>query len=123
MSPEQLMQNRKDRELQNYLSAPGGSSADWGPQHDGLTGYLWDYTGPVSDDWHNSGGLLIIAPNLETAREAWAQYAKDKKLGDATATDRAPDVEMRGIQTLWIPEGQDQVGDAFVFVFPDAGCC
>lgn len=91
--------------------------------------YLWYSVSDLTDSYHSSGGLVVVAPTLERAREliaepyclgAWHGSAghdcnghPQRSRSDCEAMTEAPDVVMAlaGEQ----PE--------HVYIFPDAGCC
>ena len=73
--------------------------------------YIWDYTSPVSTEYHDAGGLLIVAESLTAARHQWSKYAADWDIGEAVLSD--PDHTF--------PTSQD--AEPQVMVFVDAGCC
>ena len=75
--------------------------------------HVWERTGPVSNSWHDYGGLLIVAWNIDEARELWKAYAADRKLDNGDAAEEAPD---HIFNTR--PDAAPQI-----IVFPDQGCC
>ena len=75
--------------------------------------YIWNYTSPVSTEYHDGGGLLIVADSLEDARDQWSKYAADQDLSDEEAVLSDPDHVF--------PTSQD--AEPQVMVFLDAGCC
>lgn len=81
--------------------------------------FIWDFTSPVTGRYHPEGGLLIVAKDLDEAREAWSKHVDSThddpwgKIPDKTATDDKPD--------FTYPTSPDE--DENVIVFPDSGCC
>ena len=77
--------------------------------------YIWIYVDPVSTQWHNGGGVMIAASNLDDAREQWKAYSRDEGLGSSGAVSGMPD-RMYRLDPLssYVKE---------VLVFEDAGCC
>lgn len=73
--------------------------------------YIWQWVGPVSANWHNEGGLLIVTAG--DPLEAWRSSSDYVKFGDEEADLSKPD---------WVIEVADETPDK-VYVFPDAGCC
>lgn len=69
--------------------------------------YVWDYTSPVNDSYHDGGGVLIVAPTLERARALWD--------GDPKALTADPDYSWPTVDTY--------TGPTKVIIFPDQGCC
>ena len=64
--------------------------------------FVWERLSEVTDNWHDEGGLLIIAPSLARAREL-----------HSAVRSNLPDVVY--------PLASDP--EEHVYVFPDAGCC
>ena len=75
--------------------------------------YIWEYTGPVSNRWHDGGGLVIVAPTLDRAKTMWAEHCHRLGIGDSEAADTAPDYMM----------GTSPIEPERIWVFPDSGCC
>lgn len=69
--------------------------------------YIWEDVDPISSNYHDGGGLAIIAANLDRARELWAEQG----YGDG-ATKGAPD------HAFTVGKADERV-----IRFPDAGCC
>ena len=83
--------------------------------------YIWKDADCITHRWHNSGGLLIVAPSIERARELWLANPPYNPYGDlpdtepplgSTATDPDPDIVL-----------PTSSADELVVVFPDSGCC
>ena len=80
--------------------------------------FIWKDTDPVSANYHDGGGLLIIASDLIRAREVWSEYVDKltsvwEKFEDKSATDADPD-------HVYFTEPDTE---ETVLVFPDSGCC
>jgi hypothetical protein len=69
--------------------------------------FIWERVAGVTDSWHDEGGLTVIAPTLERARELI-----ENECQGCTADKMPPDLEICC-----------DPSDEQVFVFPDAGCC
>jgi len=67
--------------------------------------FIWDYVSNLTDSYHSSGGLVVIADNLQDAKILAME--QDVKFDDETPT---------------VYELKDTVEDE-VYIFPDAGCC
>lgn len=79
--------------------------------------FIWKDTYPVTNSYHDPGGLLVIASDLIRARELWSEYV-DKldewdKFEDKSATDNDP-------SHVYFT---DPDTEETVLVFPDSGCC
>ncbi len=73
------------------------------------TMFVWDSVGGLTNNYHDGGGTVVIADNLEVARQLLV------KNGVAEASDvhtQAPNY------TASVVSDEDKV-----FIFPDAGCC
>jgi hypothetical protein len=69
--------------------------------------FIWSYVENLTNSYHSSGGLVVIADNLQDAKILAME--KDVKF----VGDEQPDVyELKDL------EYKDDV-----FIFPDAGCC
>ena len=73
-----------------------------------MNAYIWYNTGPISGNYHDGGGLLIVAPDIDRARELWQEDF------GGIAADDDPDLTLR----LADPDEFERV-----VTFPDAGCC
>ena len=67
--------------------------------------FIWNIVAYLTNNYHSSGGLVVIADNLEDAKILAME--KDVKFDDETPT---------------VYELKDIVEDK-VYIFPDAGCC
>lgn len=76
--------------------------------------YIWGWTKPVSINYHPEGGLLIIAADIEAARELWAAHCVRVTL-EPGAADADPDLTYHLDPAATVEPG--------VMTFPDAGCC
>lgn len=65
--------------------------------------YIWEYVKHLTDNWHHGGGCVVIAKNLEEAR----QKLPEKCEAQTTEPDFTKDID----------------AEEMVFIFPDAGCC
>lgn len=67
--------------------------------------YIWENVGKLTDEYHDGGAFVAIAPTLDAAREA-------SPIGCSARTDE--------------PTAQYTLADSEAprsFVFPDSGCC
>ena len=67
--------------------------------------FIWNIVADLTNNYHSSGGLVVIADNLEDAKILAME--QDVKFDDETPT---------------VYELKDTVEDE-VYIFPDAGCC
>jgi len=70
--------------------------------------FIWNHVSNLTDSYHSSGGLVVIADNLEDAKILAME--KGVKFND----------NMDELSTVY--ELKDIVEDK-VYIFPDAGCC
>lgn len=75
--------------------------------------YVWVCVAPVADRYHDSGGVLVAARDLQEARALWRDYATEEELDHLDALDEKPDFEWHGAKAK---KGE-------IVVFPDSGCC
>ena len=75
--------------------------------------YVWVCVAPVADRYHDSGGVLVAARDLQEARALWRDYATEEGLDRPDALDEKPDFEWHGVKAK---KGE-------IVVFPDSGCC
>ena len=79
--------------------------------------FIWNDTDPVSSNYHDDGGLLIIASDLIRARELWSEYVDNLdewgKFEDKSAAHDDPN------HTYFTDPDTEET----VLVFPDSGCC
>lgn len=80
--------------------------------------YLWTDTAPVSDHYHDGGGLLIIAYDIEAARALWLSGEVEKQF-PTDSDDREAATENLPARVWQVPSGTTPE----VFTFPDSGCC
>lgn len=71
--------------------------------------FVWEYVGKVSDNYHEEGGLLVVAHNEERAKELitaepYVNVTEDD-WKDVIIIDALPGEKER------------------LITFPDAGCC
>ncbi len=71
--------------------------------------FVWESVSGLTEQYHDGGGVLVIAGSLELARELLAKSVPDPKACDAL-TD-PPDFTA------------PVVAEDRVTIFPDAGCC
>lgn len=67
--------------------------------------YVWESVGGVSDSYHDGGGVVVVAPDLESARALLPE--------ECTARAKDPDA-------IYSVNGDPE---SRAFLFPDAGCC
>ena len=65
--------------------------------------FVWEYVNGLTSNYHDGGGALVIADNLESAR---------KLLGNSEANTQMPNFS-----------ASVESNENRVFIFPDAGCC
>lgn len=87
--------------------------------------YIWENTAPVSDSWHNNGGLLVIADSLDEARilagDHIGKFLSQRKLEELVTAEwltAEADHVLESVPQLSFNEEVPKV-----IVFPDAGCC
>lgn len=73
-----------------------------------MNAYLWEYTSPVTDRWHDGGAVLVFAESLDAARAAWNLENPDYSAALEGEPDRS-----------WVVPGAEPL----VLVFEDSGCC
>lgn len=64
--------------------------------------FIWDYLCELTDSYHNGGGLVVVAEDLDKAK------ALNGAIGD-NPPDRVYDLKGKNEEA--------------VYVFPDSGCC
>ena len=71
--------------------------------------YIWEYHAPITDRWHDGGGLMIITNG--DYQEVWDKYFNE--LG------------LEGDSKLSIPDLMFNIESDVerVLTFPDVGCC
>jgi hypothetical protein len=75
--------------------------------------YVWDHLNRMSDNYHDNGGVVVVAASLERAHELLrvkGQY------GAAVPEDS--DVFTTAPTATYPSEGDERV-----YTFPNAGCC
>ena len=75
--------------------------------------YVWDYVSGLTTHWHDGGGLLILAADMDRAKELFQIEASKEHTYLLRFPEDAP-------TSSW--EVSDNEEDA-IFVFPDSGCC
>jgi hypothetical protein len=70
--------------------------------------FIWNRADGATERYHDKGGVVAIADNLERARVLISQLTGTN---GCTALTEAPDVE------------RNCDGPEYVVVHPDAGCC
>jgi Cft2 family RNA processing exonuclease len=70
--------------------------------------FVWEYVDGITCNWHDGGGVVVIAKDVDRAREL------------LMATDGVSRTEFTDE-----PDFSTSVGTRKekVFIFPDAGCC
>jgi len=82
-----------------------------------MQAFIWKSTSNVSDNYHDDGGLIVVAESLEAARALIVasshgeQYRREVP-PECGALTEAPDI------TLHLVSGEPRL-----VVFPNAGCC
>ena len=79
-----------------------------------MKAFIWKKLNNVSSSYHSGGGLMVIAKDLDRAREIAVfsmGYGEDKQVVKMD-TEKDPDF------TFAAPKQKEQV-----VVFEDAGCC
>lgn len=71
--------------------------------------FVWKYVGQCTDNYHNGGGVLVIASDLDAARDL-IRTRRDIPV-ECEAYSEAPD------------EDRECEAPETVIVFQDAGCC
>lgn len=72
--------------------------------------FVWQYVDGVSQSYHDGGGTVVFAKDLQRARELLQEAGGVQK--NCGAFKEEPDYEASVY-------GQEEK----VFIFPDAGCC
>lgn len=75
-----------------------------------MKAFVWNRVSYVTVNWHDKGGIFVIAPDLESARGMFHDAGIPL---DCEAFARDPDTIL---ELVGEPEQQ-------IVVFPDAGCC
>jgi hypothetical protein len=70
--------------------------------------FIWERVDNMSYDYHSNGGLVVIARDLDRARE----MIKEKIRPDCEALEKQPDF------VSYVQETEEKIFD-----FPDSGCC
>lgn len=74
--------------------------------------YIWSRVANLTENFHNEGGLVVVAPSLEKARAFMLDWGV-RSYCKAHTTD--PDA------SYTLATGGADV--PALFIFPDAGCC
>lgn len=85
-----------------------------------MNAYIWQNATDITDRYHSGGGVLIIAPTLERAREVFLrdgtlpgnEFGPGFVPSESNVLTTDPDVFYRIEAT-----------DERLFLFPNAGCC
>lgn len=84
--------------------------------------FIWDYVANLTNAYHSSGGLVVVAASLDDARVLIKNATIDND-NDVPYSQRIDD----DCKALTEPPARtyDTTEDAApeVFVFPNAGCC
>lgn len=76
--------------------------------------FVWEDCHKLTDNYHSGGGLLIVARDLERAKEIFtAQYKAEDRYDRIVFPADPPSF------TWTVPDDSAEV----LLVFPDAGCC
>jgi hypothetical protein len=70
--------------------------------------YVWRQVEGLTTNWHDGGGLAVIATTLTSARA----LMRDHVTASCTALESEPDYTVA-----------TDAGEPAVFLFPNAGCC
>lgn len=73
--------------------------------------FIWESVDGLTDNWHDGGAAVVVAPDLERARERLRATARKPEACEAFTTD--PD---RVFDLSGTPAEE-------VFIFANAGCC
>lgn len=79
--------------------------------------FIWKEVAGLTNNWHDGGGVAVVAEDLESARKALVE--------DGVRTEAKGDHEICEALTK-DPDGSYQLVDAegpAIFYFPNAGCC
>lgn len=71
--------------------------------------YVFDYVSQLTDNYHDSGGLVVVARNIDHVRELLTDYPAAR-----------PSVDEYAKVNVY-PTNSD--AKEAVYIFPDAGCC
>lgn len=71
--------------------------------------YVWENVSGLTNNWHDGGGALVIAEDLEMARILLLRNGVSESSETLT---KEPDF------TTSVETNEEKV-----FIFPDAGCC
>lgn len=79
-----------------------------------MNAYIWQNATDITDNYHSGGGVLVIAPDLERAREVFLRDAARRGFvpSESNVLTTVPDIFYR-----------IEAPDERLFLFPDAGCC
>lgn len=69
--------------------------------------FIWDYIEKLTDNYHSSGGLVVISDNLQDAKIQAME--RGVKFSENQSPYRVLDLQ--------------ETVENEVFIFPDAGCC
>ena len=72
--------------------------------------FVWEYVGGLTNNWHDGGGTVVIADNLEVAR----QLLK----GTPGVSEGSEVFTQEPSYMASVVADEDKV-----FIFQDAGCC
>lgn len=78
--------------------------------------FIWEYHAPVSHDYHDGGGLAIVAESVAQAQAHWDEYVAEQGGFEYESPLGDPDQEYP-LDTDMGPH------PPHIHVFPDAGCC
>ena len=78
--------------------------------------FIWDDVADLTINYHSGGGVAVIAPSLERARELLPSPRDHDAKVETFKRCEAHDKEPTAVYEI-------QADAERVFVFPDAGCC
>lgn len=96
-----------------------------------MRAFIWRDTSPVSDHYHDDGGLLVVASSLTEARALAVEHLVERMTpdygGDEYRAARRVEAEQKLAGAAWQTADPDvEFGVSalpMVLVFPNAGCC
>lgn len=72
--------------------------------------YIWNSVSDLTDNYHNGGGVVVVAPSLERARKIIKENCYSEHPDKCGALTEPPDHVI-------------DLSEERCFIFPDAGCC
>lgn len=85
--------------------------------------YIWTRVSYVTDNYHDDGGIAVIAADLEAAKSVVSEHCRSNWPKDEDAANQAAGHLAADLETE--PDVLDLAGDPEprLWIFPDAGCC